>query len=423
MKDILKKIFLDFHAKTLPVFYERDLKVPLTIDKIISIIGPRRSGKTWYLYQLISELEATGVPRRQIIYVNFEDERLNFDNNYDLIIEAWRELYPNHVDEKLYIFYDEIQELPDWEKYIRRIYDTVSTNVVITGSNSKMLSKEIATTLRGRSLSFEIMPLSFSEFLRFNDVIYKKNCSSIETAQTVALFQDYLLWGGYPELIKIDATFKTNILQEYFNVMIYRDLVERYCIKDVSILKYLIKRLISSFTKEFSVNKLYNELKSKNFSISKNSIYELVEQIFSVYFMSSVEKYEPSVIKRELTNKKIYLYDNGFATSIQFLFSEDRGKLLENIVYIYLRNNYKEIFFLKNGYECDFLVFPPNEKALLIQVTDYLHKDNLAREIKGLSKANQRIPDANLILLFNSKEADLSPVEGITFQEIYKFIL
>jgi predicted AAA+ superfamily ATPase len=422
MKEIIKKIIFDFQAKQLPTFYTRDLKVPLNIGKIISVIGPRRSGKTWYLYQLMGELATAGVSRKQIIYINFEDERLDFDNNYDIIVEAWQELYPEYIGEALYFFYDEIQELPNWEKYVRRLYDTVSNHIIITGANSKMLSKEIATTLRGRSLAFEIMPLSFIEFLRFHDIPDKQNYSTIENSQINVLFQEYLLWGGYPELTKVETAFKTAILQEYFNVMIYRDLVERYKIKDVSILKYLIKRLIGSFSKEFSINKLYNELKSKNFSISKNFIYELVEQIFSVYFMEYIEKYEPSVIKRELTNKKIYLYDNGFASSIQFLFSEDRGKLLENLVFIYLRNKYKDLFFLKNGFECDFLVFPPNSRPLLIQVTDWLHRDNYARKIKGLIKAKQRIPDAELILLFNSKEHKLPLAENIKFQAISNFI-
>ena len=197
MKNILKKIILDFHEKDLPKFKTRDLKIP-NIKKIISIIGPRRSGKTWYLYQLIKELEENGIDRKQIIYINFEDERLIFDNNYDLILEAWRELYPDKINEDLYLFYDEIQELHHWEKYIRRMYDTVSENIVLTGSNSKMLSKEIATSLRGRSLAFEIMPLSFSEYLSFNDIITKRNYSSTEDAKVRNLFQEYLLWGGYP---------------------------------------------------------------------------------------------------------------------------------------------------------------------------------------------------------------------------------
>jgi len=155
--------------------------------------------------------------------------------------------------------------------------------------------------------------------------------------------------------------------------MLYRDLMERYEIRDLSILKYLIKRLIASFTKEFSVNKLYNDLKSRGIRIGKNSIYRLMDQIFSIYMVTSVEKLVPAVVKREMSNKKIYLYDNGIASAIRYAFSEDRGKFLENIVFTGIRNTTESIFFLKNGYECNFVIFPETEKPVLLQVTETLH--------------------------------------------------
>ena len=423
MIDLLKKIISDFHSQELPKFKKRELKVPLNLGKILTIIGPRRAGKTWYLFQLIKELEDNDVKREQILYFNFEDERLDFSNNYDLIIEAWLELYPNLKLEDLYIFYDEIQEIPNWEKYIRRIYDTVTKKIVLTGSNAKMLSKDIATSLRGRSLSYEILPLSFSEYLFFNQVNIKEKYSTKGKSKIKKMFQEYLIWGGYPELIGIDKQFKSEILQEYFNVMIYKDLVERYSIKNISIVKYLIKRMISSFTKEFSINKLYNELKSKNFSISKDTVYKLTEQINSIYFITTIEKYEPSVIKRELTNKKLYLYDNGFASSIQFLYSEDKGKLLENAVFTFLRSKYKIVFFMKNGFECDFLVFPDNQRPLLIQVTDVLHDDNMNREFNGLIKSSKRIKNAKLLLLVNSKENNLETPDNIEIKQVCDWLI
>jgi len=407
MIDLLKKIISDFHAQKLPEFKKRELKIPLDLNKILTIIGPRRAGKTWYLYQLIKELEDTGVKREQILYLNFEDERLDFSNNYDLIIETWLELYPNLKLDDLYIFYDEIQELPHWEKYIRRVYDNITKKIVLTGSNAKMLSKDIATSLRGRSLAYEILPLSFSEYLSFNNVDVNIKYSTKGKSKIKKLFQDYLIWGGYPELIGIDKQFKSEILQEYFNVMIYKDLVERYSVKDISIVKYLIKRMISSFTKEFSVNKLYNELKSKKISISKNTVYKLIDQISSIYLITSIEKFEPSVIKRELINKKLYLFDNGFASAIQFLYSDDKGKLLENAVFTFLRKKYKSVFFLKNGFECDFLAYDENKIPLLIQVTEKLHVDNIDRELKGLVKSSKRFKNAKLLLLINSKDNNL----------------
>ena len=423
MINLLKQIISDFHSQELPKFEKRELKVPLNLGKILTIIGPRRAGKTYYLYQLIAELEDSGIKRKQILYLNFEDERLNFSNNYDLIIETYLELYPDLKLDDLYIFYDEIQEIPNWEKYIRRIYDTMTKKIVLTGSNAKMLSKDIATSLRGRSISYEIMPLSFSEYLLFNQIDLKEKYSTKGKIKIKKLFNEYLFWGGYPELVKIKKQFKVEILQEYFDVMIYRDLVERYAIKNVSIVKYLIKRMISSFTKEFSVNKLYNELKSKGFSISKDTIYKLIEQISSIYFLTIVEKYEPSVIKRELTNKKLYLYDNGFISAIQYIYSEDRGKLLENVVFTFLRNKYKNVFFLKNSFECDFLVFSEDKQTLLIQVTDRLHYDNIDRELSGLIKSSKRFKNAKLLILINSKKNNLQIPNNIEVKEVYNWLL
>jgi predicted AAA+ superfamily ATPase len=181
--------------------------------------------------------------------------------------------------------------------------------------------------------------------------------------------------------------------------MLYRDLLDRYEIRDAFVLKYLIKRLIASFTKEFSVNKFYNDLKSRGVKISKTSIYRLIEQIFSVYMVTAVEKYDPSLVKREMSNRKIYLYDNGFASATSFSFSEDRGQLLENLVFTKLRKDAKDIHFLKNGYECDFVIFTGVESAIPVQVVETLHQENLNRELKGLEKARQRLKSEKGLLI------------------------
>lgn len=303
--------------------------------------------------------------------------------------------------DEIYIFFDEIQELPNWEKYVRRLYDTVSRKIYLTGSNAKMLSRQIATSLRGRSLSFEIFPLSFEEFLTFNDIDTQDLHSTRNRALIQNSFEAYLFWGGYPELIELEAPYKLQILQEYFNVMLYRDLIERYEIRDPSILKFMIKRLLSSFTKEFSINKLFNDIKSRGIKIGKDAIYKLTDWIFSIYMMTPVEKYDPAVLKREMSNKKIYLYDNGFASALQYTFSEDKGKLLENMIFSAIRRKTESIYFLKNGYECDFIVDPETDKTELIQVTERLHRDNLKRELNGLEKVGKQFGKRRQLMIVN----------------------
>mgnify|MGYP005847328259 CR=1 FL=1 len=407
MKQILKTIIKDFHLSRFPHFHPRDLVVPLDLKKIITIIGPRRAGKTWFLYQLMTQLEDQGVARERILYLNFEDERLEFEGEYDQILNAYLELYPERPLGDIYLFFDEIQELPNWQKYIRRLYDRVTPHIFLTGSNAKMLSSEIATSLRGRSLSFEILPLSFAEYLSFQGVNSTERDSTRNRATIQHYFDQYLLWGGFPELVTIEERFKPAVLQEYFSVMLYRDLVERYEIRNLSLVKFLLKRLISSFSKEFSTNKLYNDLKSRGFKVSKDHLYQLMEEIFSIYLLAPVSKYDPAVIRREMSNRKVYLYDNGLASITQYAFSEDRGKLLENTVYAHLRRHTESIFFLKNGFECDFVVFGRGSIPCLIQVVDRLHHDNLAREVGGLEKAQRRFEQADCLLLVNEIEVDV----------------
>jgi len=360
MKATLKRIIADFHETPLPPFRRRSLEVPLDLEKIITIIGPRRAGKTFFLYQAMSDLENAGIARQDMLYLNFEDERLAMEGDYDLIFDAYRELYPRRDLSRLYIFFDEIQELPNWEKFVRRVSDSISRHIFLTGSNSRFLSKEIATSLRGRGISFEILPLSFKEYLTFCDLPAELPASSKEKALVTNAFEDYCMWGGFPELVHMDDRFKAKVLQEYFNVMFYRDLVEHYRLSDPAVARFLIKRLMSSFTKEFSVNKLYNDLKSRGFSLAKDSLYRMVEEIFDIYMMARVERYDPAVVRREMSNKKMYLYDNGFASAMNYAFSEDRGKLLENLAFRQLREMTEDMLLPSKTLE-KFTFFPPHE--------------------------------------------------------------
>jgi uncharacterized protein len=387
MKKLLKRIIKDFHVRWIPKYHQREIDVPTEVPKIITLVGPRRSGKTYMLFQTMDRLIRSGVSKEQILYLNFEDERIDLDGQYDRIFEAYLELYPNMNIEDVYLFFDEIQNLEDWERFVRRTYDTLTRTIYLTGSNSRMLSMEIATALRGRTLSIEVLPLSFREFLLFQGVDTEDRYSLKNSSLIKQNLQDYLEWGGYPEIVGLEPHYKMTILQEYFNVTLYRDIVERYDVSDVHILKYLMKRLLGSFTKEFSVNKIYYDLKSRNLSIGKDRLYQFVEYVESVYMIAILEKYAPSVLKREMSNKKIYLYSNGLATALVPAYGEDRGKLLENAVFFHLRRLNRNLSFLKNRFECDFILPEPGEKATAIQVTERLTEENVSREIGGLKKA------------------------------------
>jgi len=379
MKNIFKQIISDFHSSIIKNWIKRKLQFPFNTNKIISIIGPRRSWKSYYLFNLINTFIDNWIDKTNIIYINFEDERINIDStDLQIIIDAYLELYNDKNILDTYFFFDEIQNIEWWEKFIRRIYDNWVNNIFITWSNAKLLSKEISTSLRWRSLSYELLPLSFNEFLEFKNEKLNFHTTK-DKAKILTLQKEFILWWWFPEIVNFTEDLKIKTLQEYFDVMLYNDIIERYKIKDVILLKQFIKQLLQTTTKEYSINKIWNSLKSLWFKFDKNILYNYLEYLDTIYFWKSISKYEYSLNKQTL--KKIYLFDNGYINALTFSFSDNYWKLLENVVFIELYRQYWEnIFFLKNWSETDFII---NKKEnTIFQVCYNLTDENYDREIK-----------------------------------------
>ncbi len=407
-KDIFKELIIEYHQDELPEIIEREIFLPLNTGKIISIVGVRRSGKTFLLFQTIKHLTEK-IPKQKTVYINFEDERLDIKaEDLNLLIEAYKELYPENPLKEIYFFFDEIQNVEGWEKFIRRIYDRYTKNIFITGSNSKLLSREIATALRGRTITYEVFPLSFREFLKFKKLDFEeKDLYNIESrAKWKGLFTEYLKFGGFPEIILFeDKNLKIKILQEYFEVMLYRDLVERFQIKNPLILKYFIKRIVENVSKPISVNNIYNELKSQGYKVGKDTLYEFLDMVEAVYLAFVVRKYSTSVLKSELSQKKVYIVDNGLLNALSFSFKENLGALLENTIAKEFRAKGYEIFYYREKKECDFIVLK-DEKFLPVQVSYSLHSENtLKREVDGLLEAIKFLRvKTGIIITFDKKD-------------------
>lgn len=384
-KELLKTIISDNQARSLPEIWQRTLEIPLESGKIITLSGVRRSGKTYHLFNLMRRLKNQGLQAEFILYLNFEDERLRLaTDDLDLILQAYRELYPNLDISKCYFFFDEIQEVKCWEKFIDRLYHSVSDHIFITGSNSTLLSKEIASALRGRTVTFEVYPLSFKEFVDVKEPGLNPQ-TSIGNAKFVHLFEQFLQQGGFPELIGKDQELQSKILQEYFNVMVLRDLIERYKISQVEILKYFCKRVIGSSAGEFSVHKIYNELKSQGYKVGKDTIYAYQEYVEAIYLARFIPKYAHSVIKTELSQKKSYVIDQGMGVAMDFKLSQDKGRLLETTVGLELIKQGKQIAYTQNGTECDFVIIDKGKVIQALQVVYALSdRETRNREIKGL---------------------------------------
>jgi hypothetical protein len=422
MKEKLKELIKSFHNKIIN-FKPREINIPFDTGKIITLIGARRVGKTHIFYQLIQELVEKNIPKKNILYINFEDERFEYKKeNLKYIIEAYLELYPDLELEKCYFFFDEIQNVEDWEKFIRRIHENYTKNIFITGSSAKLLSTEIATALRGRSISYKIYPLSFREYLSFKEVkidIYDEK----KKAKIKNEFEKYIKIGSYPEILNLDEDLVFKTYQEYLSVMILKDIIERYNLKNKQILNIFIKKSVSNISSEFSLNKLYNELKSQGLNVSKDFIYELpnyLEDIFLLYFL---EKYETSLVKRNFAVKKSFVNDIGFINI--FKFNEEVGKILENIVFIQLKRKELEIYFHKEKTECDFIVKKQNKIINAIQVTKSIENEETKnREIKGLIDAMKKYNLSEGYILTKDEEKNLiSGKFTIKIIPIWKWLL
>ncbi len=428
--DELKEYLLDFQKKDLPELIERDMVIN-TYKKINSIIGPRRAGKTYFLYQKIVELLKQGVKKENIIYLNLEDARLiglRFNELKEIIKLHWQ-LYPSSLKGEFYVFIDEPQNIDNWAIGVRSLYDE-GFFVFLSGSSSKLLSKEISTSLRGRTIAYNLLPFSFREFLKLKGSLFDaKKMGSKEKSLMLGLLMEYTDYGGFPEIIReADKENKLKILNEYFNMVVYRDLVERYSLKNTMLLKWLIKTLTASFSKELSIHKMYSTLKSIGIKLSKNTLYTYFSMLGDSFFVFFVPRFSYSIRKKEFSIHKVYLCDLGFAKFTEV--SRDIGHKIENIVFLELerrRKSLTEVYYWKNQLheEVDFVIKEELKVKQLIQVcydiSDYETKE---REVKALLKCSKELKCNNLLVItWDYSNVEVIRGKKIKFIPLWKWLL
>lgn len=424
MKDILKSIIKESQEKEIIDIKPRLLKIPVNLPLIVSLIGARRSGKTYLLYSVIKQLVEIGIPRKNIIYLNFEDERLNLQtSDLDLILQSYYELYPEIKLSDCYLLFDEIQNIEGWEKFVRRIFDTQTKKIFITGSNSKLLSTEIATSLRGRTITYTVFPLSLTEFLQFKNIEIDLHHPQ-KKAKLINYTAQFINNGGFPEVVNFPNDIRLKVLQSYFNTMIYRDIIERYKVSDAIMLKLFIKKIFAGIGKPLSINKIYNDLRSMNYKVSNNYLYDFEEYCNTIFLGVSVPKFHFSEIKQAKSDKKDYCIDTGLLSAIEFSISENNGKLLENMVFLEFIKNGCDVFYYKEKYECDFIVKKEN-KLLPIQVSYFLENDKTKeREIRGLAEACNKVNSKEgVIITFDQKEKFVHQGIKIKVVPVYQYFL
>lgn len=387
MKELFKRIITDFIEKEIKGIVPREYDIPLESNKVISLIGVRRSGKSSILFDCINRLRET-IALENMIYLNFEDDRLYplRLEHLDLIFESYFELYPHKREEKIYLFLDEVQVVEGWELYVRRIYDNLNVSIFITGSSAKLLSTEIATSLRGRTISFEIFPFSFAEYLAFKNIDVNLH-SSKSRSYIKNSFESYLVDGGFAETIGEESYIARKILSDYLELIVFKDIAERHNISNTALLKHLNKYCFTNIATLLSFTKLYNEFKSQGYKLGKDTIFNYMAYLEDAYALFTVPIFRNSIKEEQRNPKKIYAVDNGFKKMYDYAISEDKSKFYENIAFLHLRRQTKDVYYYKGTQEVDFYAKLP-EKAVLVNVS-YEIKDEKTktREITGLLEA------------------------------------
>jgi len=355
-------------------FHKKDSGIKRLIDsdryiktkQIVILSGIRRSGKSTLLKQFSEKLQG------DFYYINFDDERLiDFNvSDFDRLLTVWGK---SHQSRNILI--DEIQNIDKWERFIRRIYEE-GFKIFITGSNAKLLSSELSTHLTGRYFKIEVYPFSFKEYLIFNNIEFEKSSSS-NRIKIIKAFDDYLVSGGFPDFIKYkDEEF----LKRTYGDVVYKDIITRFGIKEVVSFRKVSSFVFSNFTKKIAYRKIAENLEIK----SPISVRDYIGFLQESYLIFELFKYDYSLKKQFISDKKIYVIDNGMRNVVSFSFSEDRGQLLENLIYIELRRRGHNIFFDKGKNECDFIIEDKGKIIEAIQVCYSFNDENKERELAGL---------------------------------------
>lgn len=411
----LKAILLDqkevFNRRTNLVQRDIDMAPYLKTSQIVVISGVRRCGKSALLYLMKEALE---LQEEEYLFFNFDDERIIanlelLDGMYSLHIELY--------NKEPIFFLDEIQNVKGWEKFVNRMYER-GLKLYITGSNANLLSSEIATSLTGRNKVIRLFPFSFREYLRLRNREYKfPNLSSRDQSLIQRDLNGYMEWGGFPLVIE-EADLE--IIQSYFQDILYRDIVVRFNIKQVDEIRQIALFLLSNTGKLFSNSRLQQLSHIKSSSTVKRYLDYLEDAFLFIY----IKKFDFSIRKQIANSRKVYPIDTAFSNRLGFHFSENKGRQLESIVLLELLRQGFEVFYHQGKRECDFIVREGNNVIMAIQVCYHLDKSNVIREVSGLSEAMDAYHlESGLLITSNGSETDIALPSGVHLKAAPDFLL
>ncbi len=404
--DSLKGVLQQFVFRPLPKCRARELVLPMNSGKVVGLAGVRRSGKTFLFFRTIQQLAEQGIGRPRLLYLNFEDDRLQplRAEELDLVLRCHRELFPETIGQRCCLFLDEVQNAPGWERWVRRLHDTEDVEVFVTGSSSHLLTRDLATALRGRSLTLEVFPLSFAETLEFRGIVWQPSHPDSESVVRGALEQ-YLRWGGFPEVVLAEEALRPLILGEYASLMLYRDVVERYGLRNEALIRELLRFAFRNTATLVNVSKLHRDFASLGFRVSKNTLHEYLGYLEESFLLFLLPKQERSLRKQAHNPKKLHVIDPGLVAAFQGNPDRDVGRKLETTVFLHLRRQYRALYYYADGGEVDLC----NEEGTAFwnscwSLTD---PDTAHREKAAMALGRTRAKRAKGMLLYHEFAAAL----------------
>ena len=408
MREVLQQKIADGLTISPPPFTRRDAHLPMVPGKAMAVIGMRRGGKTTFLWQCMADRIAAGAAREALLYINFEDERLVDLRPDDLtwLVEAYFRRFPHLRDAgQVGFFFDEIQTAPGWETFARRLMDTERADLFLTGSSARLLSREVATSMRGRAMEVLIHPFSFREALRHANAEPDRPFSRLPKAARSDLdgrLRDYLKTGGFPEAQSAPARDRAALLRTYVDVAILRDVIERHDISNTVALRWLQRHLLANPASSFSIQKFYDALRSQGIPVSRDTLHAFLGHLEDTFLIRTVYLHTASERKRMVNPRKAYPVDPGLIPVYERTGKANTGRALETVVLVELERRGCEIayFRTKDGYEVDFLSRDPEGDWTLIQVcADLSVPATREREVRALLAAASEFPEAAPMLL------------------------
>ncbi len=395
-------------AATPPALTPRTVYVPALGGKALAVIGMRRAGKTYFLWQCLRERMAAGAPRAALLYFNFEDERLAGMQASDLQLlpETYYRLHPEWRDRRRVTFFlDEIQNVPGWESFVRRLLDSEAIDLFISGSSARLLSREVATSLRGRGMEVLVHPFSWREALRHAGAEPDRALAMLPKAARSLLdkaLHDYLRLGGFPEAQGANDRDRASLLRGYVDIALLRDVVERHQVTNITALRWLLRHLLSTPAAPFSVQKFYDALRSQGIPVGKDTIHAYLSHLEDAFLVRTVSLYTASERQRMVNPRKAYPVDPGLIPVFERSGRANLGQALETAVVIELERRGATVHYVRTpaGYEVDFYAQLPDGSAWLLQVcADADEPSTLVREVRALAEAAALYPAATPLLL------------------------